>query len=111
MLNAVSGSRASYPITAASMRPASSTVRQIGPSRTFTPGPLMPARLINSCVGESPTTLVAPEGERIEVPVSSPIAQVARFADTATAEPALDPRGVRSVSYGLHTVPPKALRP
>ena len=110
MLNAVSGSFASYPITAASILPSSSTVRQIGPCRTLMPGPLIPARLISSCVGERPTTLLADEGMRIDVPVSSPIAQVTRFAVTATADPELEPRGVRSVSYALQTVPPNALR-
>ena len=80
---------------------ASSTVRQIGPCLTFRPGPFMPARLMSSCVGDSPTTLLDDEGMRIEVPVSSPIAQVTRFAATPTAEPELEPRGVRSVSYAI----------
>jgi hypothetical protein len=110
MLNAVSGSFASYPTTAVSMRAASSTVRQIGPSLTVRPGPFIPDRLMSSCVGASPTTLVDDEGTRIDVPVSSPMAQVTRFADTPTAEPELDPLGVRSVSYWLHTTPPNALR-
>jgi hypothetical protein len=61
-------------------------------------------------VGDKPTTLLDDEGMRIDVPVSSPIEQVTMFAATLTAEPELDPRGVRSVSYALHTVPPKALR-
>ncbi len=96
---AVDGSLASYPISAVSIRAASSTVRQIGPVLVVSPSPVIPVRLVSSTVGDSPTTLLDDDGIRIDVPVSSPMAQVTRFADTLTAEPELDPRGVRSVSY------------
>src|SRR3989440_4324570 len=74
------------------------------------PAPIMPSRLTNSCVGASPTRLLTDAGQRIDTTVSSPIAQVTRFAATDDAEPALDMPGSRSVSYGLQKVPPKELR-
>ena len=49
-------------------------------------------------------------GQRTDTTVSSPIAQVTRFAATAVPEPALDMPGSRSVSYGLQKVPPNELR-
>ena len=49
-------------------------------------------------------------GSRTDVPVSSPIAHVTKFAATAMPEPPLDEPGSRSVSYGLHIVPPNELR-
>lgn len=88
----------------------SGTLRQIGPARMFRPAPIIPLRLTNSWPGASPTRLFTDAGHRIETTVSSPIAQVTRFAATAVAEPALDMPGSRSVSYGLQNVPPKELR-
>src|SRR6516164_2031965 len=89
---------------------ASCTVRQIGPVRMLKPAPIIPLRLTSSSVGARPTRLLTDAGQRIETTVSSPIAQVARFAATELAEPALDIPGSRSVSYGLQNVPPKELR-
>ena len=63
-----------------STRAASSTVRQIGPTRVLMPAWIMPSRLTSSCVGEMPTALAARAGLRIEAPVSSAIAHVTRFA-------------------------------
>ena len=37
-----------------------------------------------------------------EAPVCSQMPMVTRLAPTATPEPLLEPRGTRSVSYGLH---------
>src|SRR5437762_9078029 len=88
---------------------ASSTVRQIGPTRVFIPCCTIPLRLTSSSVGEIPTALPALAGPRIEEPVSSAIAQVTRFAATADPDPALEPRGLRSVSYGLQNTPPNEL--
>src|SRR5258706_10867408 len=99
---AVNGSAASYPISAVSIRAASSTVRQIGPVRVVNPSPIMPVRLTSSTVGDSPTTLLDDEGMRIDVPVSSPIAQVTRFAATPTAHPQLEPRRARPLPSALH---------
>ena len=44
-----------------------------------------------------------------DAPVCSQMPMVARFAETATPEPLLDPRGTRSVSYGLQAWPAHAL--
>src|ERR1700676_647711 len=74
------------------------------------PAPIIPFRLTSSSVGASPTTLLTDAGHRMDTTVSSPIAQVTRFAATDVAEPALDMPGSRSVSYGLQKVPPKELR-
>src|SRR5262252_1492416 len=74
------------------------------------PAPIMPSRLTSSSVGARPTRLLTEAGQRIDTTVSSPIAQVTRFAATDVAEPALDIPGSRSVSYGLQKVPPKELR-
>src|SRR5690348_13302061 len=43
-----------------------------------------------------------------EPPVCSQMPQLARLAETATPDPELEPRGTRSVSYGLHGCPPHA---
>jgi hypothetical protein len=77
---------------------ASSTVRQIGPTRVVIPAPTIPSRLTSSSVGAIPTTLFDSEGIRIEIPVSSPTEQVTMFVDTDTALPELEPPGDRSVS-------------
>src|ERR1700722_4943980 len=110
MLNAVRGSMGSYPAITVRTRAVSSTVRQIGPTRVLIPAPISPSRLTSSCVGAIPTTFVEAAGMRIEVPVSSPIEQVTRLADTDTPLPALETPGDRSVSYGLQTTPPNELR-
>src|ERR1035438_1673338 len=74
------------------------------------PTPIIPFRLTSSSVGARPTRLLTDAGQRMDTTVSSPIAQVTRFAATDAAEPALDMPGSRSVSYGLQKVPPKELR-
>lgn len=109
-LEAVSSSFGSYPAMTSRIFAASSTVRQIGPTRMTRPDPIMPSRLTSSCVGASPTVLFTDAGQRIETTVTSPIAHVTRFAATAVAEPELDIPGSRSVSYGLQNVPPNELR-
>src|SRR3954464_11901415 len=93
-----------------STRAASSTVRQIGPTRVLMPICTMPLRLTSSSVAAIPTALAALAGPRIEEPDSSAMAHVTRFAPTDDPEPELEPRGLRSVSYGLQNVPPKELR-
>src|SRR5262245_39700731 len=70
----------------------------------------MPLRLTSSSVAAIPTELAALAGPRIEEPDASAIAQVTRFAPTAEPEPELEPRGLRSVSYGLQNTPPNELR-
>src|SRR5262245_27072689 len=74
------------------------------------PAPIIPSRLTNSWVGARPTRLFTDAGQRIDTTVSSPIAQVTRFAATDVAAHALDIPGSRAVSYGLQNVPPNELR-
>src|SRR5882724_6085821 len=92
------------------MRAVSSTVRQIGPTRVLMPNCTMPLRLTSSSVAAIPTALAALAGPRIDEPDSSAIAHVTKFAPTPEPEPELEPRGLRSVSYGLQKVPPNELR-
>ena len=61
----------------------------------------IPVRLIRPTVGLMPTSELACAGEMIEPLVSVPIAAAARFAAAATAEPELDPDGLRSSAYGF----------
>src|SRR5512137_638045 len=89
---------------------ASVTVRQIGPTRVLMPTWIMPVRGTSSSVPLMPTALAALAGPRIDEPVSSAMAQVTRFAPTDEPEPDEEPRGIRSVSYGLQNVPPNELR-
>src|SRR3954464_14288043 len=58
-----------------------------------------------------PTIPHSDAGWRIEPPVSVPIAQGARPAATAAAEPPLEPPGTRSVSHGLPPGPGPAPPP
>src|ERR1700704_4311517 len=94
-----------------STRATSSTVRQAAPLGSLSPPPpIMPSRLISPWVCDRPTLLLSLDGIRIEGPPSSEIAQVTRLAATDDAEPPLEPPTSRAVSYGLHMVPPNALR-
>ena len=56
-------------------------------------------------MGLSPTTPQNAAGCRIDPPVSEPSASGAHRAATATADPPLDPPGVRSLAHGLRTGP------
>src|SRR6266480_2025185 len=71
----------------------------------------MPARLISPTVGLIPTMPFVDEGETIEPSVSVPTATAQRFAATATAEPELEPEGLRSSAYGFRVSPPRPLHP
>src|SRR4051812_15128413 len=92
------------------MREASATVRQMGPTRVLMPIWIMPLRDTSSSVPAMPTELAALAGPRMDEPDSSAIAQVTKLAPTDEPEPELEPRGMRSVSYGLQKVPPNELR-
>src|SRR6266568_3464440 len=70
-----------------------------------------PVRLTRPRDGRTPTRPLIPDGQRIEPFVSEPIATVASAAATATAEPLLEPHGLRSRTYGLAVAPPTALQP
>src|ERR1043166_1419288 len=72
---------------------------------------MTPERLTSPTVGLRPTTPQYEDGETMEPSVSVPIATAQRLADTAAAEPALDPEVLRSVTYGLRLNPPRPLHP
>ena len=96
-LAAVAGSAGSMPVIAPSITAASVTLRVIGPAVSCSAEiGMIPARLSRPTVGLMPTTAFAPAGQTIEPSVSVPTVIVARLADTATAEPELDPHGLRS---------------
>ena len=54
---------------------------------------------------------MAVEGQTTDPLVSVPTATAAKLAATATAEPELEPQGLRVGSYGLRVWPPTALEP
>ena len=58
----------------------------------------MPVRLMSPTVGLTPTTEHASAGLRMEPEVSVPTVIAARATAAATAEPALEPLGVRLAS-------------
>src|SRR5215467_4825843 len=58
-----------------------------------------------------PTTPQALDGHTIEPSVSVPIATAHRLADTAAADPELEPHGLRSSTYGLRHCPPRPDHP
>ena len=72
---------------------------------------MIPARLIRPTVALIPTMPLTEEGQTIEPLVSVPMASGVRPAETATAEPELEPQGFRSKKYGLRVSPPRALQP
>src|SRR5574342_77671 len=71
----------------------------------------IPARLTSPSVGLIPTTPFELAGQTIDPSVSVPTATGHRSAETATAEPELEPQGFRSSAYGLRHWPPRALQP
>ena len=72
-------------------------VRHMGPavSWVFEIG-MIPDRLISPTVGFTPTMPLTLEGQAIEPLVSVPTAAAQRLAETATADPELEPHGLRS---------------
>ena len=95
--SAVAGSRGSTPARTVRSAAASATVRHIGPavSWLWAMG-MIPARLTSPTVGLSPTMPQAFAGLMIDPSVSVPTATTQRLALTATADPELEPDGVRS---------------
>jgi hypothetical protein len=55
-----------------------------------------PARLVSPKVGFMPTTPLLLAGQTMEPSVSVPIDPAVKFAETAAAEPELDPQGFLS---------------
>src|SRR5258708_2861219 len=109
---AVAGARGSAPTSAPSTAAASATVRPCGPTVSWLcETGTTPARLVRPTVGLMPTTPFALEGQTIEPSVSVPSATAHRLAETATAEPELEPHGLRSSTYGFRHWPPLADEP
>src|SRR5688572_7100234 len=72
---------------------------------------MIPVRLIRPTVGFTPTTPHTDDGETIEPLVSVPIAATHKLAETAAADPELEPDGLRSSAYGFRVCPPRPLQP
>src|SRR5947199_3443083 len=100
------------PASAPNRTAASRTVRAMGPgvSCVWEMG-ITPARLISTTVGLMPTIPFAEEGLTMEPSVSVPTTTTQRFAATATADPELEPEGLRSSAYGFCVRPPRPLQP
>jgi hypothetical protein len=64
---------------------------------------MIPARLTRPTVGLMPTTPQTEDGETIDPSVSVPTATAQRLAETATADPELEPDGLRSRVLGQAT--------
>src|SRR6266571_3727352 len=91
---------------------ASATVRVWGPTVSWLCEiGTTPARLVRPTVGLMPTTPLALAGQTMEPSVSVPMATAHRLADTATADPELEPHGLRSSTYGLRHWPPRPDQP
>src|SRR5271166_2462697 len=71
----------------------------------------MPLLLISPSVGLIPTTPQAAAGDTIEPSVSVPTASGASPAATATADPELEPDGLRPLPCGFTAWPPRVLSP
>src|ERR687884_1209084 len=100
------------PVSAPSRTAASVTLRAMGPAVScWAEIGTMPLRLTRPRLGLMPTTPFAPDGHTIEPSVSVPTATVARSAAATTAEPELEPQGLRSSTYGLLFWPPTPLQP
>ena len=84
----------------------SATVRAIGPtwSKLGASGKT-PSIATRPCVGLKPAIPQQAAGMRIEPPLSVPRAASASPVTSATAEPPLDPPGIRPGSSGLTTSP------
>ncbi len=67
---------------------------------------IMPKRLTSGTVGRSPTRLCTAAGPRVDPPVSSAIATVAKLAATPAPLPLEEPAALRRGSYALRMAPP-----
>src|SRR5262249_60834330 len=81
---------------------ASATVRPCGPTVSCVGEMgITPARLVSPTVGLMPTSLLTFPGRTMLPTVSEPNDTALKLADTAAAEPELDPHALRSSEYGL----------
>src|SRR3954463_14079740 len=88
---------------------ASVTLRAIGPvSSNSQARGWIPAMLTRPRVGSTPTTLLVPDGIRIELDVSVPVPKTAKLAATDVTVPPDDPPGLYRQLYAL-PVRPNAL--
>src|SRR5215472_13900510 len=111
-LAAVAASAGSRPASTSSSSAASRTVRAIGPAVSWLcEMGTIPLRLMKPTVGFTPTSEHADAGETTDPSVSVPTATAHRLDATATAEPELDPEGLRSSAYGFRHWPPRPLQP
>src|SRR5207302_1474963 len=70
-----------------------------------------PARLVSPSVVLIPTTPLLFAGQIMEPSVSVPREPAVKFAETAAAEPELEPQGLASMMYGLLHCPPRPDQP
>src|SRR5262249_33292692 len=85
----------------------SSACRHIGPIlSSVLPAVITPARLTRPKVGRRPTIPHCSAGERIDPPVSVPIAKATKPAAVAAPEPADDPLDPCARFHGLLVRPP-----
>src|SRR5579872_4897856 len=100
------GSDLSGPAIAASAATASSTVSENTDTQSSVrQAGTTPAVGTSPRLGFNPTMLLSIAGTRPEPAVSVPSASGTRPADTATAEPELDPPGTRSARIGFFGMP------
>jgi hypothetical protein len=100
------GSAGSAPAIAFNAVIASSTVSaKIETQSSMRQAGTTPAVEINPRLGFSPTMLLSIAGTRPEPAVSVPSASGTSPADTATAEPELEPPGIRSARTALRGMP------
>src|SRR5919202_4836136 len=72
---------------------------------------MTPCRLVRPTVGLIPTTPHAEDGLMMDPSVSVPSAATHRLAETLTADPELEPPGLRSRTNGLRVCRPRPLQP
>src|SRR5215472_11677943 len=70
-----------------------------------------PARLVRPTVGLMPTTPLALAGQTMLPSVSVPSDTALKLAETAAADPELEPHGLRLMPYGLLVCPPRPDHP
>ena len=97
-------SAGSCPIRTDKIVEASVTVLAIGPAVSWLNDMgITPVRLTIPTVGFIPTSEFIAAGTTIDPSVSVPIAPAQKLLATATADPELEPPGVRSIAYAFLT--------
>src|SRR6185295_7156799 len=110
LLGTLDTSPASGPLSAASTRKVSSTLRAIGPSLSSDQQSVIaPVRATRPNVGLSPVTPQRIAGATMLPPVSLPIANATSAAAVAAPGPALDPDAPSSMTQGFIVWPPNQM--